>query len=249
MNRLFVTMIAAATIASCLGGCSYEESSESKTVKRKQAFSQTDKPVLEENVGIETLAKWYFLGHGEVTIDREENAVRLAEYEGSKGVTLLSPDNYNTKYLVISFKVKPETFESVNVVFHSISDLDSGGAILIPTDYDGGFDFWTAGSVRNYIFAFHNEAHDTMPFIGKNPGMNLFAKAGARHVTEGGWHDVEIGRDGARLWIMVDGVPVVEGNDPESETLPGGSIGFRMRGTADAAASALFKDVVISLQK
>jgi len=242
---LFFTL---AVLGVCAAGCSYEESPQSKSVKRKEAFSHSEKSVIEETVDIETLAKWHFLGFGEVTVDREENAVRCAEYKGSKGVTLLSPDSYNTRYLAISFRVKPETFESVIIVMHSISDTRSGGAILIPENYDGGFEYWTR-DVQNYVCAFHNKAHDSVPYICRNPGMNILAKTDTLSVTEGEWHDVQIGRDGPRLWLEVDGTMVVEGTDSESEMLPGGSIAFRLRGTADGVASALFKDVYISLQK
>jgi len=230
-------------------GCSYEESPESKNRKRQKAFSQSEKPVFEERIGIEKLAKWYLLGMGEISIDRTENAVRLSEHEGSKGVMLISPDMYATKNLVVYFKVKPENFETVNVVMHSVSDKDTGGPLKLPSGYDGTFDLWTQQNIQNYLFSFHNAAHESKPTMEKNPGRSLLAVTDTHHVKEGQWHDVEVGREGKKLWMKVDEKTILEGNDTDSEDLPGGSICFRIRGIPDIAASALIKDVIICLQK
>ena len=246
MKNVLVLCLIILVIAS---GCSYEESPESGNIKRQKVFSQSEKPVYQERISVEELAKWHFLGIGEVAIDSAENAVRLSEHEGSKGVMLVSPDMYGTKNLVILFKVKPESFESVNVVMHSVSDKDTGGPIKLLPGYDGNFTLWTDENIQNYLFAFHNEAHDRKPSIEKNPDRRLLAQADSHHVADGQWNDVEIGREGTKLWMKVDGKTVLEGNDTGNEGLPGGSICFRVRGTPDSKASALFKDVIICLQK
>jgi len=197
-------------------------------------------------LSLEELAGWMFLGEGSVRIDTGENALFMTETTGSKGVTLVShaifPEN-----MVLTFKVKPLSYESVNVVVISASDSTTGGAFEVPVGYDGGFDFWTAGTINNYVFAFHNNAHNRKPFIVKDPGMQLLVESDANVMGEQ-WHSIEIGRAGKRLWLKIDGNSVVEAIDSSETALPGGVIGFRLRGTPDAVASALFKDVVVDVK-
>jgi len=126
----------------------------------------------------------------------------------------------------------------------SASDKDTGGDIQVPADYDGSFGLWTQGNVQNYLFAFHNAAHERLPFIVKDPGMEPLSEA-EKHVTGERWHDIEVGRNGANLSMKIDGALVAETKDPTAESLPGGRVCFRLRGTPDAQASAWFKDVVI----
>ena len=198
-----------------------------------------------KTVTLEALSGWTFVGSGEVRIDTAENALFMAEAPGSAGVTLVSPVAYG-RNSVVTFKVKPATYESVNVVVIAASDKNTGGDITIPSDQDGSFGYWTQGDVQNYVFAFHNAAHERLPFIVRNPGSELLAEADSHVVTEA-WHDVEIGRSGLRLWMKIDGAVIAETNDTAGgEGLPGGRIGFRLRGTGDKLASAWFKDVVIA---
>ena len=185
-----------------------------------------------------------FLGIGLVSIDETENALLMSEGPDSKGVNLVSPKKYGQS-VVVSYKMKPLNSESVHVLILSASDKDTGGDFTMPDDYDGNFDFWTAGKVQNYVFALHNAAHNRKPFITKNPGVNLIVEAEA-NVTGEQWHGVEIGRHGAHLFMKIDGKMVVEGMDPAGVGLPGGIIGFRLRGVPGKSASALFKDVVIN---
>jgi len=223
-------------------GCSGEEPAEQGNAGRpappvQSAVSEA------ETIGIGDLASWPFYGLGEVRVDEGENALFMTEFDGSKGVMIVSPKSYG-KNVTVTFKVKPVTVATVNVVMLSVSDKNTGGAVTIPADYDGNFGFWTAGDVQDYIFAFHNGAHDRKPFITKNPGSELLVEAEA-HATGERWHDVEIGRAGIKLWMKVDGKTVVEATDPSPSGLPGGAVCFRLRGTPDAVASALFRDVVI----
>lgn len=197
-----------------------------------------------EAVPSRELAGWRFLGTGTVEYDAGEDAVMFGEGEGSVGVTLVSPKSYGTS-ITVSFKVRPSSFESVNVVIISASDKATGGDIVVPDGYDGNFGFWTEGDVQNYLFAFHNAAHERKPFILRSPGGTLLAEA-PENVMGEDWYDIELGRDGTRLWLKVDGRTIVEGTDPDMKGLPGGKLGFRLRGTPDARASALIKDVVIT---
>jgi len=225
-------------------GCSSEKTPGSRTGIQPKAGSQSFTTAQEEKIALSDLANWQFLGIGMVSIDRSENALCLAESDSSKGVTLVSPKVYGTN-VVVSCKVKPVTYESVNVVIISASDKDTGGDIRIPSDYDGNFGFWNQGSVQNYVFAFHNAAHDSKPFIMRNPGMVPLAEA-ETHVTRERWHDIELGRHGSHVFMKIDGNMIIEAMDTASPQLPGGKICFRMRGTPGHNASALFKDVIIS---
>ena len=225
-------------------GCSREQDSEKKPAPQSPAVSQLKEATEGETISVSELVKWQFLGEGEVNIDEIENAVFMTEAEGSKGVTIVSPKSYGES-IVLSFKVKPSTYESVNVVIISASDKDTGGDIQVLPDYDGNFGFWTQENVQNYIFAFHNGAHNRKPFIIKNPGMTLLVE-NDENVAEERWLDIETGRKGLNLWLKIDGKMIVEGTDQDSTGLPDGKVAFRLRGTPDSVASALFKDVVIS---
>jgi len=232
-----------AIVASFFLGCSGEQGSDGRGGAGGETGRETGDAGKVERVSLDELAGWLFLGMGEVKVDEAEKAVFMSEAEDSKGVTLVSPRSYGEN-VSVSFRVKPLTFHSVNVVILSASDRETGGDFGIPSDYDGGFGFWTEGNVRNYIFAFHNAAHDRLPFIVKNPGMELLAEA-EKHVTDENWHDVRVSRAGDTLTLEIDGKVVAEGKDPEGGP-PGGKIGFRLRGTPGNPASALFKDVVVT---
>ena len=197
-----------------------------------------------KEVSAAELAKWEFQGRGEVTVDDAEGAVYMSEAEGSAGVTLVSPKSYGTD-VTVRFEVKPATFESVNVVILSASDKNTGGDFSVPADYDGSFGFWTQGDVQNYVFAFHNAAHERLPFIVRDPGMELLGEADS-HVVREQWHTVEISRSGSRLSMKVDSAVIVDVTDTNGDPLPGGKIGLRLRGTPDSVASAWFRNLVIS---
>ena len=225
-------------------GCSSDDGSQSGSGSKTETGSQA-KPAADAGIiAVADMAKWQFLGIGDVGVDETEKAVRLSEGADSKGVTIVSPISYGP-YVTVSFKVKPLTYESVNVVMLSASDSETGDGIKIPADYDGNFGFWTQGNVQNYVFAFHNAAHDRTPFIVKSPGMTAIAEA-QKNVAGERWHDVEIARHGSHLIMKIDGTTVVEGTDTGSVELPGGNVCFRMRGTPGNPAAALFKDVVIT---
>jgi hypothetical protein len=230
--------------------CIWSCSSEDKTGQESAPQPMVSKPAPAESadsISVKDLATWRFLGAGVISIDETENALLMSEGPDSKGVNLISPKKYG-QTVVVSYKIKPLTYESVHVLILSASEKDTGGDIQVPGDYDGNFDFWTAGNVQDYVFALHNAAHNRKPFITKNPGVNLISEAGT-DVTGEQWHEVEIGRHGAHLFMKIDGKMVVEGMDPAGVGLPGGIIGFRLRGVPGKAASALFKDVVIEKSK
>ncbi len=226
-----------------LTGCSGGEAPDTGETAGDAAPERAALSSAGEKITLDDLAGWNFYGMGEIRLDDTENALMMTEHEGSAGVTLVSPKLYGPT-VTVTFKVKPATPPTVNVVMLSASDIASGGPINVPADYDGGFGFWIDGNVQNYIFAFHNGAHSRFPFITKNPGSELLVEADS-HATSETWHDVEIGRDGGMLWMKVDGATVVEADDTGTP-LPGGHVCFRLRGTPDDVATAYFKDVVIT---
>jgi len=222
-------------------GCSSDRGSESETGSPAEDTAKIGQ------INPHDLVRWRLLGRGEVGVDESENAVRFTEGAGSKGVTLVSPGTYG-KNVIVSFKVKPLTYEGVNVIFLSASDKDSGGEIRIPEGHDDNFGFWSEGNVQCYMFAFHNGYHDSKPFIKKNPGMTDIAVADDLVMGER-WHTVETGRRGSKLWIKIDGNAVAEGVDTDGESFPGGKVCFRLRGPGDGTFTSLYKDVVITEQK
>ena len=81
----------------------------------------------------------------------------------------------------------------------------------------------------------------------KCPGFVTLAEGEKHHVGPGRWQKVEISRKGTTLTLIVNGITVVEAIDQDSEDIiPGGKVCLRLRGTADALASCLFKNVVIT---
>ncbi|MCE5251766.1 hypothetical protein LLG96_16275 [bacterium] len=241
------TVLMAVLAVYCLAGCSSDDKARTKNDAGQPGTGSYPVSTADgKTIPVAELAKWPFYGIGNVSIDQAENALRVAESDSSKGVMLVSPESYASR-VVVSFKVKPSTFESVNVVVISASDKTTGGDFLIPSDYDGNFGFWTQENVQNYVFAFHNAAHDRKPFIVRDPGMVLLAEA-ETHVTGERWNEIEIGRDGSHVFMKIDGKTIIDAADTAQPELPGGKICFRLRGTPGNNASALFKDVVIREQ-
>jgi len=196
-----------------------------------------------EKLTPETLAGWKLVGKGEVSVDETTNALILTESADSKGITLVSPRSYG-RNVVLSFDVVPVSYEGVNFVFLSASDKVTQGELKVPDDYAGNMEYWTEGRVQNYFFAFHNGFFDSKPYIKKNPGLVDIAVAKDVVPTKDVYH-VEIGRKGRKLWIKIDDEVVVKGKDKSRGGLPGGKIGFRLRGSGTGGYTCLFRNVEI----
>lgn len=194
-----------------------------------------------EKISIAELSKWRLVGIGDVKIDFSEKAVAFTEGKGSKAATLISPESYGQE-VVVRFKVKPLRYEGVNVVFLSLSE--NGNNVVFPSDFYDILDFYSKGSVQNYFVAFHNGYHKATPFIKKNPGMSEIATAKSLEKGER-WYDIETGRQGAKVWLKIDGVIVASGKDT-GNGIPGGRIGLRIRGPGDGSFTSLYKDLTIS---
>lgn len=194
-------------------------------------------------ISVHDLAQWRLLGIGEAEVIPEKQALRLTEGPDSKGVVLLSPEKYGRE-IVIKFMAKPLQHEGIIVVFLSASAI-KGEEIEVPDGYDGSFAFWIApdASVQSYAYAFHTGYHQPNAFLKRNPGSIELTSA-KDIATEEVWYQVEIGRDGSRLWLNIDGKAVIEASDA-GQGLPPGHIGLRLRGPGDGSFSCLFKNFVI----
>jgi len=198
----------------------------------------------EIRVSSEDLLDWQLVGKGVMKVDDRDDALIITEGAGSKGITLVSRESFG-RDLIVSFDFMSMSFEGVNMAFLSASDKVTKGELKVPEDHRGNMDFWTDGRVQNYIFAFHNGYYESKPFIKKNPGLRNIAVA--KNVVEGKKDSlhVEIGRRGQRLWIKIDGETVVKGRDKARGGLPGGKIGFRLRGPGSGSYTCRLKNVVI----
>ncbi len=241
-NRSYRYALLAAGLCylSACGGESRDKTGQPKF----EALEKASKEYIAEADG--NLTEWRLLGAGKLVFNEDENAFMLSETQGSVGVTLVSPEIYSGD-VSVTFMAKPVTNASVNVVMINASDMRTGMDFSVPADHDGSFGFWTEGTVQSYVFAFHNAAHNRLPFIVKCPGMDPIAEGKKHHMEPGRWQKVEISRKGTVLSLKVNGITVVEGKDRNpGKELPGGRICFRLRGTPDSLASCLFKSVAIT---
>lgn len=191
----------------------------------------------------EDLSRWTLVGIGTVEVDGAHKAVRLSEGRESKGITLVSPDRFE-KNIVLRFAAKSLQSKGVSVILLSISDKETGGPAPLPARSDGNMGFWTSGNVSNYLAAFHTGYHQPNSYIRRNPEDLLISQARDAAASEE-WHDIEFGREGARIWLKVNGETVCEGVDRSPAELGGGAVGFRLRGPGDGTYSCLIRDVRI----
>jgi len=197
-----------------------------------------------ENQKPVNLLNWRVLGVGTAESEESDSAVRLTEGAYSKGVVLLSPSTYGQR-VVVTFEVKPLVHELICVLFLSASSI-AGPEIDPGEDYDGNFDYWrgTQAQVSSYTFAFHTGFHQPYAFVIRNPGPVELDKRRDLAVEQR-WYQVEFGREGKEVWLNVDGQELLRGVDPTEGALPGGHIGFRIRGPGNGSAAALYRNVYI----
>ena len=200
----------------------------------------------EIKVGYKDLGEWTFLGSGFVATDSNQKQTIFAENPGSKGVMLVSPTSYS-KDIVLSYKIKPLTPESVLVVLLSASNKGEKKKITFPKEYDGNMKYLIT-DIDNYFVAFHNSAHKKTPFIRRYPqelpGKAALISAESNIMTTE-WHDVEVGKKSGKIWLKIDNKTIVEATD--KKMINDGHIIFRMRGTKDRIGVAIIKDVTIEV--
>jgi len=212
---------------------------EVETPQESSGF-QIDDTYSVEEVKASDMVNWEFHGTGKVTTWGSQ--LLLSETEGSKGVILISPSSYG-KNVVVSYDVMTLTPASVLVLMLSSSNNESLG-LDIGADYDGNL-----GTLREevafYMIAYHNAPHNRFPFVNKYPkeGENLLQEAEKTFMHPGIYYHVEVGREGDRIVLSVDGQKVLDVVDPDS--FPGGKIVFRARGTGHHSASCLMRNLKI----
>jgi len=194
-----------------------------------------------EEISTETIADaWTSYGQGVVRY--QNRMLFLQEAEDSKGVGVVSPEAYGEN-VVVRYELMPMNPASVCVAVLSASDDGESGKLTIPEGYDGNGGFWFR-EAHNYFFAFHNMAHDREPFVVRAGGGGQIAEADANVMQAGVFHTVEVGREGGKLWLSVDGKRLLEGED--ADPLGGGHVGFRIRGINGQAAACLIRNVSIT---
>ena len=175
-----------------------------------------------------------------------DGAMLIAEYPGSKGVMLVSPELYQGD-VKASFDVLPLTPESVLVVMLAASDDGTGTALTFPEGYDGNIGH-LLGNVNAYFFAFHNAAHQRTPFVRRHPftrGESTDLDSADSNVMTNRWHRVEVVyHEPGLLSMKIDNDEILSAMD--EHPLAGGKIMLRLRGTKTHAATALIKNIEIS---
>jgi len=194
----------------------------------------------EVKVSAEELKNWTLLGMGEASIWGAQTS--LKEADTTKGVMLISPESYGEN-VIVRYKVLALTPATVMVVLLSLSDEEKSASFTIPEGYDGNIDL-LSNVKENYFFAFKNAPHNFTPFIRRYPNTKTaLASAKENNMIAGVYYNIEVGRQGAKLWLSIDGEKVFETID--ENPLSGGHIAFRLRGTAGFKAGCLIKDLVI----
>ena len=194
----------------------------------------------QEKITPEELGKWQLLGKGSLGLGMNQQTV-IQEVEDSNGVMLLSPTYYSGDVLV-RYQALALTPASVFVMALAAADTVPG-QLTIPADYDGGMALWTANTA-NYFFAFKNAPHGATPFIAKNPGFHISASADTQDgMVAGVYYDIEVGKEGQKLWLSIDGKTVVSWDD--DSPIGGGHVAFRLRGTAGLLAAGAIRNLTI----
>lgn len=209
--------------------------------KRVQPVSE---PSVPGAVSQQKLLWWPSHGLGELKAEGLED-VQLSEASVSRGFIMLSPKSFGND-VILSYRVKPLTPDTVLVAILSLSDSGESTELTVPPNYNGAIE-WLLNDPENYFFAFCNRAHDATPFVRRHPGSGeegeTLASAEKNVMEPGVWYDIEVGKEGARLWLKVDGETILETED--SEPLGAGWVALRIRGTEKGPASCLIRDVSV----
>jgi hypothetical protein len=184
------------------------------------------------------LMTWKALGKGRV-FNIMNNQTCMMELDGSQGVMLVSPQVYNTENLILRYKALALTPSAV-IVSILAAPGNTGSAITIPENYEGGMQLWS--TVPNYFFAFRNAPHGATPFITRYAEAAKQANAPQPDgMVPGIYYDIEIGKIGKKVWLAVNGKKLVDMDD--DNPLKVGQLAFRLRGTAGLNAACLIRDV------
>lgn len=195
------------------------------------------------NISAQEIAAWDIYGIGACKVDHGQ--VYIKEFANSVGVTVVSPQPYLGD-IILRYKLMPLNAATVCVAIINAHNSPSG-SLNYPKKYNGYVQFWTQ-DVNSYFFAFHNEAHNWLPFIQKasvdKAASEKLQIADSYSVITGTYNDVEIGRVSNRLWLKINNKIVLDVED--TAIYSKGHIAFRIRGTGLDNASCLIKDVRIA---
>ena len=199
-----------------------------------------------QEINIRDLLNWERQGLGIVDKGGHDQLI-MSETTGSKGIMIVSPDIYEDN-VVLSFDVMSLNAAKVLIVELLAHNTGNYG-LTFPENYDGNVKYLFK-NVNMYMFAFHNAAHNKPgPFIRKYPvpGKEPIAKSEKSYMQNGIYYNVELGRMDKKLFLKIDGNNVLETTDKES--LEGGKLILRIRGTAHELASCLLRNVKIHTEK
>lgn len=203
-----------------------------------------------ESIKAKELTTWQTLDTGKSTVKGEE--LIIEETEGADGYFLISPKSYKGD-VQINYKVKALSESSVCIVLLSASDIGDSEKLTLPSADAKGRDFWDwRTKLEHYNLTFNNTSHKTKPFFFKNisPFKRGFYQNRADNImSTQEWNDVEIGKQGTRLWFKLNDTIIFEQED--CKPLSGGHIIFRISGTTGEKtifAKIALKDLVISHQ-
>ncbi|MEX0332411.1 MAG: hypothetical protein AB3N64_13400 [Puniceicoccaceae bacterium] len=193
-----------------------------------------------ESISVEELnSGWAFYGNG--IRKAERGMLYMKESPGSLGVMLVSPDAYG-EAVTVKYEIMPLTAASVCVLVMSASDPGDALTLNLPDNYDGSMGHWI-NSTENYFFAFHNASHNRFPFAIRFPERKLIDEHQESVMTNGKFHEVEVGRKDGKIWLKIDGKTIVEGVD--EDPLGAGYLAFRIRGLSEEPAACLIRKVRI----
>lgn len=204
----------------------------------------------ERSISVEELYSWPTYGIGELAL--EGNEIILTETEGSDGFFLISPNKLE-KDLVIRYQVKPMSESSVLIALFSATQTGNNEQLVLPPPPADAtpMEVWQWRSkMKHYNLTFNNSSHGNNPFFFKNlnPNARGFHQWLSENIaTVGEWHDVEIGREGNKVWFKLNGKTYFE--IVECDPLAGGHLLLRISGTSGDApifAKAAFRNLVIS---
>jgi len=200
-----------------------------------QSFAQTKEYSPEE------LEKWQTIGDGNGFVTHGQ--FYMEEVEGSKGFMLFSPEKYND--VVVRYEVMTLNPATVLVALLNASNIGAATDLTL-TENSDSFGFWTS-EVEDYMFGFRVMAHNSTPFLRKHPavkGQNSQIGLAEKDVMHSGWrYKVEIGKQGKRLWLKIDGETLIDVKD--ESPLDAGKIAIRVRGTASDLGKCMMRNFEI----
>ncbi len=200
-----------------------------------QLFAQT------KEYSPEDLEKWQTIGDGKGFVTHGQ--FFMEEVEGSKGFMLLSPEKYND--VIVRYEVMTLNPATVLVALLNASDIGAATDLTLGENSDS-FGFWTS-RVEDYMFGFRVMAHNSTPYLRKHPaetGKNSQIGLAEKDVMHSGWrHKVELGKQGKRLWLKIDGETLIDVTD--KNPLKAGKIAIRVRGTASELGKCMMRNLEI----